>query len=80
MQHVNAFFRVFNAGFDWLSSRYGWLTGKVIRLTFLMLVVYAGKECSPTIAACAVVTFLLPSDVARPICYEWPVFQGDRVS
>ncbi len=39
---IRVFFRWFNAGFDWLSSRYGWLTGKLIRFSFMMLVVYAG--------------------------------------
>ena len=39
---VTAFFRGFNAGFDWLSDRYGRLTGRLARLGVLMLVLYAG--------------------------------------
>lgn len=31
----------FNAGFDWLSDRYGRLTGRLIRMSTIMLVVYA---------------------------------------
>ncbi|MGZ2411665.1 hydrophobe/amphiphile efflux-1 (HAE1) family protein [Sphingomonas sp. F9_3S_D5_B_2] len=32
----------FNAGFDWLSDRYGQLTGRLVRKTAIMLVIYAG--------------------------------------
>ena len=32
----------FNRGFDWLSDRYGRLTARVIRMSTIMLVVYAG--------------------------------------
>ena len=32
----------FNQGFDWLSDRYGKLTAKLVRMTTIMLVVYAG--------------------------------------
>lgn len=32
----------FNAGFDWLSDRYGRLTSQLVRKTGLMLVIYAG--------------------------------------
>ncbi len=35
------FFRLFNSGFNWLSSRYGWLAGRTVRVTGLMLVLYA---------------------------------------
>jgi len=35
------FFRIFNGGFNWLSSRYGWLAGRTVRLSALMLVIYA---------------------------------------
>ena len=38
---IHGFFRYFNAGFNWLSSRYGWLTGRAVRLSALMLVLYA---------------------------------------
>ncbi|MGA0544479.1 efflux RND transporter permease subunit [Brevundimonas sp. VNH65] len=34
--------RKFNEGFDWLSDRYGKLTAKLVRLTVVVLVVYAG--------------------------------------
>ncbi len=32
----------FNRGFERLSDRYGWLTGKVVRKTTMMLIIYAG--------------------------------------
>ena len=32
----------FNAGFDWLSDRYGRMTGRVIRMGLIMMLVYAG--------------------------------------
>lgn len=32
----------FNEGFDWLSNRYGQFTAKVIRLSGIMLILYAG--------------------------------------
>ena len=32
----------FNAGFDWLSERYGRLTSQLVRKTGLMLIIYAG--------------------------------------
>ncbi len=32
----------FNAGFDWLSDRYGRLTARLVRRTGMMLIVYAG--------------------------------------
>jgi multidrug efflux pump subunit AcrB len=32
----------FNAGFDWLSTRYGQFTARVIRMTGIMLIIYAG--------------------------------------
>src|SRR5262249_13347023 len=42
MRPVNAFFRGFNVGFDWLSHRYGSLAGRLIRVSALVLVVYVG--------------------------------------
>jgi len=36
------FFRGFNRGFGWLSARYGWLTGKTVRFSAIVLVVYGG--------------------------------------
>ena len=39
---VTGFFRGFNAGFDWLSDRYGRLTGRLARLGVVMLALYAG--------------------------------------
>ncbi len=32
----------FNAGFDWLSDRYGRVTARLVRMTAIMLAVYAG--------------------------------------
>ncbi|HEY7810797.1 MAG TPA: multidrug efflux RND transporter permease subunit [Allosphingosinicella sp.] len=32
----------FNAGFDWLSDRYGHVTGSLVRKSTIMLVIYAG--------------------------------------
>jgi hydrophobe/amphiphile efflux-1 (HAE1) family protein len=32
----------FNQGFDWLSERYGKLTARLVRMTAVMLVIYAG--------------------------------------
>ncbi|WP_428491409.1 efflux RND transporter permease subunit [Rhodopila sp.] len=37
-----AFFRVFNRGFEWLSDRYGKLTARLIRMSAVVLAVYAG--------------------------------------
>ncbi len=39
---VRAFFRYFNAGFDWLSRNYGALTSRLIRFAVILLVAYAG--------------------------------------
>src|SRR6266702_481026 len=39
---VHAFFRGFNTAFDWLSSGYGALTMRLIRIAVLMLIVYGG--------------------------------------
>ncbi|MEM5461651.1 multidrug efflux RND transporter permease subunit [Paraburkholderia phytofirmans] len=38
----HAVFGRFNAAFDWLSSRYGKLTGRFVRATTIMLIVYVG--------------------------------------
>ncbi len=35
------FFRIFNNSFGWLSSRYGRLAGRTVRMTGLMIVLYA---------------------------------------
>ncbi len=37
----NAFFGAFNRGFSWLSTGYGSLTGRLLRVSTVMLVVYA---------------------------------------
>lgn len=37
-----AFFAAFNRGMDWLSNRYAWLVGKLVRIPAIMVVVYAG--------------------------------------
>ena len=39
---VGRFFDGFNAGFDWLSNLYGTSVGKIVRVSALVLVVYAG--------------------------------------
>ena len=39
---VIAFFNGFNRAFEWISSRYGALTGKLVRISGLMVVIYAG--------------------------------------
>ena len=42
MRPINAFFRGFNRGFEWLSSRYGRMTGRLVRVSLIMVIVYAG--------------------------------------
>ena len=39
---INAFFRGFNRAFEWLSSRYGALTGRLVRVSLIMVILYAG--------------------------------------
>jgi hydrophobe/amphiphile efflux-1 (HAE1) family protein len=39
---VRAFFNAFNTGLEAVSSRYGWFVGKTIRMSAIMLVIYAG--------------------------------------
>ncbi|MBI3515774.1 MAG: efflux RND transporter permease subunit [Proteobacteria bacterium] len=39
---IHGFFRGFNAGFEWLSQRYGALSGRLIRVFAVVLVVYGG--------------------------------------
>jgi hydrophobe/amphiphile efflux-1 (HAE1) family protein len=39
---LRAFFNGFNRGFEWISSRYGALTGRLVRVSLLMVVVYIG--------------------------------------
>ena len=39
---IGRFFDGFNAGFDWLSKLYGTSVGKIVRVSALVLVVYAG--------------------------------------
>jgi hydrophobe/amphiphile efflux-1 (HAE1) family protein len=39
---VNAFFRGFNRAFEWLSSRYGGMTRRVVRVSLFMVVIYLG--------------------------------------
>jgi len=38
---IHRFFEHFNRGFDWLSERYSWLTGKVVRIAVVMVGIYA---------------------------------------
>ncbi len=39
---IRAFFNGFNQAFEWVASRYGALTARLVRISVLMLVVYAG--------------------------------------
>jgi hydrophobe/amphiphile efflux-1 (HAE1) family protein len=39
---VIAFFNGFNRAFEWISSRYGALTGKLVRISGIMVVIYLG--------------------------------------
>ncbi len=39
---VKAFFNGFNRGMEGLSNRYGWFVGKTIRMSAIMLIIYAG--------------------------------------
>ena len=39
---IRAFFNGFNRAFEWVSSHYGALTGRLVRVSVLMLLVYAG--------------------------------------
>ena len=39
---IRAFFNGFNRAFEWVSSRYGALTARLVRVSVLMLLVYAG--------------------------------------
>src|SRR5262249_47611106 len=36
------FFRLFNRGFEWGTSAYTWAVGRLVRLSLVVLVVYAG--------------------------------------
>jgi hydrophobe/amphiphile efflux-1 (HAE1) family protein len=42
LRPVSAFFAGFNTAFDWLSRGYGGLTRRLVRVSLLVLVVYAG--------------------------------------
>ncbi len=39
---INGFFKGFNRGFDWVSSRYGAFTAKLVRISAIMLLIYVG--------------------------------------
>ena len=39
---IRAFFKGFNRAFEWLSFNYGALTGRLVRVSLLMLIVYGG--------------------------------------
>ena len=39
---IRAFFNGFNRGFEWVSSRYGALTARLVRMSGIVLLVYAG--------------------------------------
>ena len=42
LRPFTAFFRGFNTAFEWLSSRYGGLTRRLLRASAIVLIVYAG--------------------------------------
>jgi|CXWK01.1.fsa_nt_gi hydrophobe/amphiphile efflux-1 (HAE1) family protein len=42
MRPIHGFFRLFNRGFDAMSAGYGWLVGRLVRISVVMLVLYAG--------------------------------------
>ncbi|MGZ5862381.1 MAG: efflux RND transporter permease subunit [Methyloceanibacter sp.] len=39
---ITGFFKLFNRSFDWLSSRYGGLTARLVRVALFMVLVYVG--------------------------------------
>ncbi len=39
---IGGFFQGFNRGFEWIASRYGALTAKLVRLSAIMVTIYAG--------------------------------------
>ena len=39
---IRWFFRGFNRGFEWVSSRYGAMTGRLIRVGLIMMIAYGG--------------------------------------
>ena len=39
---IRWFFAGFNRSFDWLSNSYAWMTGRLIRLSLVMLAIYGG--------------------------------------
>jgi HAE1 family hydrophobic/amphiphilic exporter-1 len=41
-QAIAGFFAAFNRGFEWLSSRFGQLTSRLIRASAVVLIIYAG--------------------------------------
>ena len=42
MRPITAFFHGFNRAFEWLSSRYGGLTRRLVRISLIMLILYTG--------------------------------------
>src|SRR5690606_30893466 len=50
----------FNAGFDWLATRYGRLTAKVVRMSAIMLVIYAGLLAPTAWRLCATPSGFIP--------------------
>jgi hydrophobe/amphiphile efflux-1 (HAE1) family protein len=57
---IRAFFRGFNAGFDWLSRAYGAMTARAIRLSLLALLVYGGLIALTVFQLGRVPTGLIP--------------------
>ncbi len=60
MWPINAFFRGFNAGFDWLSNAYGAFTSRMIRISVIVLVAYGGLIGLTYVQLRAVPTGLIP--------------------
>jgi hydrophobe/amphiphile efflux-1 (HAE1) family protein len=61
---INPFFDYFNRAFEWMSSSYGKLTGRIVRATTVVLVVYAGLIGLTTFQMSQMATGFIPdSDI-----------------
>ena len=61
---INPFFDYFNRAFEWMSSSYGKLTGRIVRATAVVLVVYAGLIGLTTFQMSQMATGFIPdSDI-----------------
>lgn len=56
----HAVFGRFNASFEWLSNRYGTITGRLVRKTTVMLIVYAGLIAATAFRMSRMPTGLIP--------------------